>query len=133
MEASPLSLTIIPRRGDPPPSLSRLSFALRNSTYSTLASNSNASSTITQCQQLPGDAQTVILDVAYPNGPYLSRSAPTFWSEVTAGNWAAAVNELQHWHADGSTNTRYQGNADRLQESIDAHVLPQDTSGALCN
>lgn len=110
-----------------------LSVALRNSTYATVASNFNAASSVAQFQQLPGDAQTVILDVAYPNGPYLSSSAPTFWGQVTSGNWTAAINELQHWYGDGSSNPRYQGDADLLQQSVDAGVLPKDTTGGKCN
>lgn len=101
-------------------------------TYDTVAANFNANAQNGMTfQGLPAQAQTAIVDAAYPSGPYLSSSAPHFYSDITSGNWAAAVNELNHWKADGSTDARHAADAALLQQGIDSGALHSDDSG--CN
>jgi len=109
-----------------------LSQALLDSTRATVASRFDATSAVAKFDELPAEAQTVIIDVAYPNGPYLSTSAPSFWADVTSGNWSSAVDELNNWYGTNSSNPRYQGDAALLQSAITAASLPTDTSGGQC-
>ena len=48
---------------------------------------------------LPSGAQTAIVSVAYQYGPNLGAPdvTPAFWSQVTSGNWAAAVANLNNF------------------------------------
>ncbi|MGN6481161.1 pesticin C-terminus-like muramidase [Luteibacter sp.] len=110
-----------------------LSLGLLNSTEHIVATQYNAATTGIQFEQLPADAQTVIVDVAYPNGPYLSASAPGFWSSVTTGNWSAAVSELQNWYGPNNTNNRYLGDASMIQSAIATSNLPSDSSEGHCH
>lgn len=109
-----------------------LSLGLLNSTEQTVRARFDAATTGAQFQELPADAQTVIVDVAYPNGPYLSSSAPSFWSDVTSGNWTATINELNNWYGTNNSNSRYQGDAALLQSAINAATLPSDNANGQC-
>ena len=46
---------------------------------------------------LPGEAQTVIADIAIQFGPNLDRATPRFWRFVTTGAWEKALDELRHF------------------------------------
>ncbi|TAA08691.1 hypothetical protein EA658_18630 [Pseudoxanthomonas winnipegensis] len=109
-----------------------LSNALLASTTSTVSSNFDSATSGIQFGQLPEQAQTVIIDVAYPNGPNLASSAPSFWTDVTSGNWYNAESELEHWFSNGTTNARYQSDADKLDGAIKAKALPLDSSNGQC-
>jgi GH24 family phage-related lysozyme (muramidase) len=110
-----------------------LSLGFVNINREAVSASFDAASTVAKFDELPAEAQTVIVDVAYPNGPHLLSSAPSFWSQVTSGNWNGAVNELNNWFGPGSTNSRYQGDAALLQSAISASTLPGDTTGGKCN
>ena len=96
-----------------------LSLGALSQTVDLVASNW-AKSTNTAFANLPASIQTVIVDVAYPNGPNLALSAPLFWADVTSQNWAAAVSELQHWTTLGVIGVlqRYTDDANLLQNAI---------------
>ncbi len=47
-------------------------------------------------EQLPFNCQTVIASVAFQYGNLAIRT-PNFWSEVTSGDWLAALNNLRHF------------------------------------
>ncbi len=65
---------------------------------------------------LPGGVQTAIADVAEQYGPDLADKAPTFWSDITHFNWAAAENELQHF--GDAYSTRRTNDATYMQEGV---------------
>lgn len=44
---------------------------------------------------LPEPCRTVVASVAYQYGPALSARTPNFWRQVTAGQWGAAVANLE--------------------------------------
>ncbi|WP_333681735.1 pesticin C-terminus-like muramidase [Dyella sp.] len=108
-----------------------LSAALMNHTWAVVQAAYDATPLDVSFDQLPAEAQTVIVDVAYPNGPYFANSAPKFWGEIMNGKWSDAANELQHWYADGHTDPRYERDAAKLNDAISQGRLPsEDTFGA---
>jgi hypothetical protein len=62
-------------------------------------------------------AQTVLAS-EWHNAGDLSKVAPKFWGYMTSGNYQAAINELNHWYADGSTDQRHQDEAQYLQDNL---------------
>lgn len=101
-----------------------LSAALFNHTRETVRANFAAASLDIKFDQLPAAAQTVIVDVAYPNGPYLANSAPNFWGQIITSDWSGAEYELENWYGEGSTNDRYKADASMLDSSILDGELP---------
>jgi hypothetical protein len=114
---------------------SALSTALFNHTYGIVQAAFDAASPDAYFDQLPEEAQSAVVDVAYPNGPYLATSAPKFWGYVVDGNWGEAVNELQNWYGDGrQSDPRYQADATKLNNAISQQRLPTyDTDGPCQN
>jgi hypothetical protein len=82
--------------------------------------------------ELPMEAQTTIVDVAYPNGPNLNVSAPRFWGYVTRGEFGAAVTELNNWFGPNNSNQRYRNAAQLLQSGIANMSLPITAPGGRC-
>lgn len=80
--------------------------------------------------QLPAAAQTAIMDLGYQT-PNLAKY-PNFWSDITSGQWDAAINELQNWSGPGNTSPRKSELADLLQQAVNAGLLPGAASGK-CN
>ena len=109
-----------------------LSDALMNQTRTTVQTNFDAASANAKFDQLPAEAQTAIVDVAYPSGPNLASSAPNFWSDITTGNWNAAVTELQNWYGTGNTDDRHSGDGSLLQSAINQQTLPGNDTGGIC-
>ena len=72
--------------------------------------------------QLPAGAQTAIADLAYQYGPYLSRRTPIYWSQVTRGEWGAAVQNLNHF--GDAYPTRRQAEGRLIQGDITGGQLP---------
>ena len=72
--------------------------------------------------QLPAGAQTVIADLAYQYGPYLNSRTPIYWSQVTQGEWGAAVQNLNHF--GDAYPSRRQAEATQLQTAINAGQVP---------
>ena len=103
-------------------------------TVNTLAANYNGANQIgVTFFELPAEVQTVLTDVAFPNGPNLSRSAPTFWSHMTSGNFLGAYNELLNWNGPGiPTGQRYADNAVLLRRAYEAGALPLNASQGRC-
>lgn len=112
-----------------------LSTALFNHTLSQVQAAFDAASPDAYFDQLPEEAQSAIVDVAYPNGPNLANSAPNFWGYVVDGNWSAAANELQNWYSDGRpVDDRYKADAVKLNNAISQQRLPiNDTDGPCQN
>ncbi len=83
---------------------------------------------------LPSQAQTVIEDVHYVYGNLPTRT-PNFWTDVTTGQWAKAVTELQNFN-DSIHQPRLTDDAKLLQQAIDQGLLkaqptPPPASSAL--
>ena len=72
--------------------------------------------------QLPGGAQTAIADLAYQYGPYLSARTPIYWNQVTHGEWAAAVQNLNNF--GDAYPTRRILEANLIQGDINSGKLP---------
>jgi len=90
----------------------------RESTDKIIHSYNNASDL--DFLQLPSEAQTVIASVAYQYGD-LSKKTPSFWKDVTTGDWNAAVRELRNF--GDAYPTRRNKEADILQEAINRGAL----------
>ena len=78
--------------------------------------------------QLPAGAQTAIADLAYQYGPYLNSRTPIYWSQVTQGEWGAAVQNLNHFGDAYPSRRRLE--ATLIQNDITGGKLP--ASQAVC-
>jgi hypothetical protein len=104
-----------------------------NDTMGQVSGNFNgASTTGIQFNQLPQEAQTVIMDIAYNSGSNLAGAAPHFWTDVTTGNWQAAVSELNSWTSAGTSDRRHTADANLLQQGITNGALPSNDTGGVC-
>ena len=87
--------------GETPPTLTQadanaLDNVTQQATYNAIVNEYDAASG-GDFADLPSGAQTAIIDVAYQYGTNLAARTPNFWSDVTSGNWAAAINELNNF------------------------------------
>lgn len=72
---------------------------------------------------LPWQAQTVIADLWYNMGN-LSSAAPNFWSQVTSGDWQAALDNLNDFGGNKTLDARAAYDATILQQAMNAGTLP---------
>lgn len=77
---------------------------------------------------LPAAVQTVILDVAHQYGANLEGRTPSFWSQVTSGNWQGAYNELMNFGDDYTT--RRHDEAALLLQAINSGIPGVGECGA---
>lgn len=94
----------------------------------------NASVTGIQFYQLPQEAQTAIMDLAY-NTPNLPAKAPTFWRDVTEGNWIAAAWDLDNWKAvpgGYTSDDRHRRLAQDLRNAVAFGQLPYNSKAGTC-
>jgi GH24 family phage-related lysozyme (muramidase) len=104
--------------------------AVMNSYFnSTGQSYSNACS-FADFTDLPTQAQTAIADLAYKMGS-LATAAPNLWTQVTSGNWQAAVNNLMGINgqppfssSDATLNSRASADGKLIQQALTAGTLP---------
>ncbi len=68
-------------------------------------------------EQLPGDIQTAIADLAYQYGPKLPKRTPKFWGYITKGDWNSAVKELNDFN--DKFPTRRKKEAKLIQRALD--------------
>jgi len=68
-------------------------------------------------EDLPSEAQTVILSVAYQYGADLRRRTPRFWDRVVRQDWQAAVEELRDF-GDAVHEKRRKREAARLDDML---------------
>lgn len=109
-----------------------LSDGLYNSIQSQLIRNYNSANTINvPFDQLPSAVQTTLMDIAY-NSPNVASAAPIFWSQMTSGRYADAVNTLFHWKSDGTSDPRHKDDANTLQNAINAVQVPTNASTGRC-
>lgn len=73
-------------------------------------------------EDLPIEAQTVIVSVSHQYGNNLAENAPKFWSHVTNGRWADADAELRDF--GDSDAPRRKAEAELLAKAINAGALP---------
>lgn len=100
-----------------------LTTAAQNHIIDTVASEYTAnSSPPLNFFQLPRGAQTAIADLAYQYGPNLSVRTPVYWNQVTHGEWAAAVQNLNDF--GDAYQTRRTLEADLIQGDINSGKLP---------
>ena len=111
-----------------------LSLAVFNNDVSLVANNYNAAVTGYTFYQLPENTQTAIVDVSYPNGPNLAKSAPSFWGDVTGGKWTASANDLSDWYNNTSAQnpSRYTDDANAINADISKGSLPSNQSNGIC-
>lgn len=89
----------------------------------------NSASSVGNFSNLPTEAQTAIADLAYNMGN-LANAAPNFWSQVTSGNWQAAINNLTGTNGQPpfsnspGLNNRAAGDGQLLQRALNAGTLP---------
>lgn len=78
---------------------------------------------------LPANIQTVIADIAYTT-PNLQAAAPTFFNQITRGDWAGAVKTLRNW-APGQKDQlegRHKEDAQKIQDDIDNNLISPDSN-----
>jgi len=91
--------------------------------YNRVADKYNAAQTTgTKFQDLPRDAQTAIVSVAYQYGTNLASATPKFWTQVTTGQWQAAHDNLTNFH--DAYPTRRGLEAGLMQNAINSGNLP---------
>lgn len=96
---------------------------LFTSFYNQVALNYNkAETTGTRFQHLPRDAQTAIVDLAYQYGTNLAGATPSFWKQVTTGQWKEAYDNLLNF--GDNFPTRRHKEAALLNDAIKAGTLP---------
>jgi hypothetical protein len=83
----------------------RLTRVIQGDITDTLVANYDQASAL-EFRFLPQEAQTVLLSVAYQFGPDLATRTPKFWKAMTAGDWQAAVRELEDFGDDYPTRRR---------------------------
>lgn len=100
--------------------------AISNGAYNSIVSAAESrfnNGSIVSFDSLPSSAQTVIADIAYNAG---SNGAPAFFTDAMAGNWSAAIYELNNFYAPGNSNSRHRNDANLLQQSINSGELALD-------
>lgn len=106
-----------------------------NLTKATLEANFNRDQRIgVNFSELPMEAQTVMMDVAYPYGPnfYRPEKAPRFWGHLVNGRFRDAANELRNWSGPGNAKPRELRLAALLEAGIMAGALPNDAVAGRC-
>jgi hypothetical protein len=90
--------------------------------------NEEKSQAVPLFNKLPGEAQTIIADLAVQYGPNLAAGCPTFWNLITHGQWADAAEELRHptdkngWRLPAGRRAK---DADLLEQAITKGTLPK--------
>lgn len=97
-----------------------LDTGVQQDSLNTLVSAFNRDSA-TDFQNLPHQAQTVIIDIFHQYGPGLSNATPNFWNQITSGAWNDAYNNLRNFGDDYTT--RRNAEADLLKQAIDSGAL----------
>lgn len=98
-----------------------LSNAAIAANISSLSSAFNNAASFADFNQLPPNTQTAIADVAYQYGDLASKT-PNFWSQITTGDWAAALSNLNNFGDDYAT--RRAADAALLQNDINNYTMP---------
>jgi GH24 family phage-related lysozyme (muramidase) len=114
---SPLNVT--PEEAD------QINTAAFNSYFNAAGQAFNNSSSVGNFSELPWQAQTVLADLSYNMGS-LSKAAPTFWKQMTTGDWQGAYNNLSNFSKkDKTLAARARRNAVLLKQAMDAGTLPK--------
>jgi GH24 family phage-related lysozyme (muramidase) len=103
-----------------------LSHLAENDFTADVASNYNSASG-GNFYDLPQGAQTAVVDLAYQYGTNLAGATPNFWSQITTGDWNAAIQNLDNFGDD--YDTRRGDEADLLRQEIADGTLQQGDVG----
>lgn len=98
--------------------------AVFNSYFNDTGQGFNNVTQVGNFSDLPWQAQTVISDLSYNLGN-LSVEAPTFWGQVTSGDWEGAYQNLttQFGSPGSPVANRAQTDAGYLRQAINAGTL----------
>jgi GH24 family phage-related lysozyme (muramidase) len=99
-----------------------LDSAVRNDILGQMVNNYNAASSYADFYQLPAGVQTAIASVAYQYGPGLATATPNFWTQVTEGQWQAAVDNLRNF--GDAFDPRREQEADLMAGDISNGAVP---------
>jgi hypothetical protein len=127
-----------PNNGTTPPGitltdaqLSNLNTAMMNYQFNLVGQQYNNASPIANFTDLPTQAQTAIADIQYNLPGGVAQGAPTLWSQVTSGDWQAAINNLTGTNGappfstrDPTLNQRAIRAGNLLQQALNAGTLP---------
>jgi hypothetical protein len=95
--------------------------------FNATGSGFNSSTTLgVTFSDLPSEAQTALCDLWYNMGD-LSSAAPNLWSQVTTGQWQAAITNLTNNFSskDPVLNNRAAAAGQLLQNALNAGTLPK--------
>jgi Bacterial toxin homologue of phage lysozyme, C-term len=109
-----------------------LTTAVMNSYFNTVGQSYSNNCSFANFTDLPTQAQTALADLQYNLPDGVSNGAPTLWSQVTSGNWQAAINNLTGTNGqppfssqDATLNARAKRDGALLQQALTAGTLPK--------
>jgi GH24 family phage-related lysozyme (muramidase) len=106
-----------------------LSDVVMDSYFNTTGQDYSNACTFADFTDLPTQAQTAIADLQYNMGA-LSAAAPNLWSQVTSGQWQAAINNLEGINGQPAfsnqtaLNNRAIADGKLIQQALTAGTLP---------
>lgn len=107
-----------------------LTTVVMNTYFNAVGQNYSNTCTFADFTDLPTQAQTALADLQYNLPGGVSSGAPNLWSQVTSGNWQAAINNLTGtngqppFSSQASLNNRAIGDGQLLQQALNAGTLP---------
>ncbi|BDH45306.1 peptidase [Salmonella enterica subsp. enterica serovar Choleraesuis] len=87
---------------------------------STVANNFNAASKV-KFSSIPLNTRTAIVSAAYQYGTNLAKATPHYWTQVTTGQWQAAINNLNNF--GDQWPTRRKSEAELIKSDLSAGKL----------